>query len=264
MIIDFHTHVFPDELAPRAIAELERQGMVRAVSDGTVAGLLRSMDRAGIDRSVVLPVSTREAQVATINRWIAGVPRDRLIPFGTLFPGMKNVREEAARLAESGIPGVKLHPDYQCTDADDPVMIPIYEACREYDLLVMLHAGVDLAMAPPVRATPEMIASVLDRFPGLRLVAAHLGGNLMPDAVMRFLSGRDVFFDTAYCVGEVPDDLFHALVRGHGTEKVLFATDHPWIEQPSSVARVLNSPVFTGSERRLLFGENALRALGEL
>ncbi len=261
MIIDFHTHIFPDGLAEKAIAALEAQGGMRAVSDGTATGLLRSMDRAGVDRSVVAPVSTRAEQVTAVNRWVSGLDRSRFIPFGTLFPGMSDPGSEAARLAGHGVPGIKLHPDYQGKNADDPLMFSLYEACLDHGLMVLMHAGVDIALYPPAHATPEMIASVLDRYPGLRLVAAHLGGHLMWDEVERFLLGRDVLFDTAYSIGEMPEERFLSLLRRHGPEKVLFATDHPWLGQERAV-RILRDWQLTAAEREMVMGGNAERILG--
>lgn len=260
MIVDAHVHVFPDSLAPKAVAALEAQGGVRAVCDGTVGGLLRSMDRAGIDRSIVHPVSTRAEQVESANRWVTGLARDRIVPFGTLFPGMTDPRGEAARLIERGVPGIKLHADYQGVDADDPLMFPLYEACLEYGLIVLMHAGIDIGLYPPVRATPRMIAAVLDRYPGLRVVAAHLGGHQMWDDVERFLLGRNLFFDTAYSIGDMTEEFFLSLLRRHGAGRVLFATDHPWLEQARAVG-IIRDWALTGAERRMVFGGNAERLL---
>ena len=260
MIIDFHTHVFPDSVAARAVEALEKQGGVHAASDGTVSGLLQSMDKAGVERAVILPVSTRERTVSAINRWAAGLRSDRLIPFGTLFPGMTGVRDEAARLKDSGIRGVKLHPDYQGMNLDDPRMFPLLEACCEYNLTVLTHAGMDIALSPPVRATPEMIAGVLDRFPPLRVIAAHMGGQDIWDEVERFLAGREVLFDTALCFRRMPEHIFRSLLRRHGARRVLFGTDHPWQGQREALD-TLDRWDITPEERCLIRGENALRVL---
>ncbi len=262
MIVDFHTHVFPDDVAPKAIAALEEQGGVPAVSDGTVSGLLRSMDRAGIERSVILPVSTRERQVTAINRWVAGLSGDRLISFGTLFPGMRAVREETARLAEHGIRGIKLHPDYQMVNLDDPRMDTLLDACREYGMTVMVHAGVFIPGYPPGRTTPEMIAGLLDRFPGLRVIVAHMGGLETWDAVERSLSGREVLFDTALCFRRMNETQFLSILRHHGIGRVLFGTDHPWLGQREALD-VLDRWNLTQEERRLIRGDTALRVLRE-
>jgi predicted TIM-barrel fold metal-dependent hydrolase len=173
---------------------------------------------------------------------------------------MRNPEAEAARLAAHGIAGVKLHADYQRVDADDPVMFPLYEACLAHGLMAVMHAGFDVALSPPVRATPRMIAAVLDRFPGLRLVAAHMGGNRMWDEAERYLAGRDMLFDTALFAREIEESVFLSLLRAHGADRVLFATDQPWLDQAHAM-RIMRDWALTARERSLIMGENALRAL---
>ena len=60
MIIDFHTHVFPDKIAERTVRALEKSGNATAYSDGTHSGLLASLRGAGADVAVNLPVLTPE------------------------------------------------------------------------------------------------------------------------------------------------------------------------------------------------------------
>ena len=71
MLIDFHTHVFPDALAPRAIASLSAQANETPSTDGTVAGLCASMKAAGVTHSVTLPVITKVSQFDTVNAFAA-------------------------------------------------------------------------------------------------------------------------------------------------------------------------------------------------
>ena len=67
MIIDFHTHTFPDELADRAVGTLAHSGGIHNYLDGRVHSLTDSMKKAGIDYSVLLPVATKPNQCDTIN-----------------------------------------------------------------------------------------------------------------------------------------------------------------------------------------------------
>ncbi|MBN1422128.1 MAG: amidohydrolase, partial [Planctomycetes bacterium] len=84
MIIDAHTHAFPDPLAARALESLSANaGGIRPFHDGTVAGLIRSMDAAGVDRSVLCPIATRPDQQEGILRWVLAAPRERIIPFAS-------------------------------------------------------------------------------------------------------------------------------------------------------------------------------------
>ena len=67
MVIDFHTHIFPDALAARAIGGLEQSGNVKSVLSGRREDLLASMKRAGVDYSLNLPIASRPKQVESIN-----------------------------------------------------------------------------------------------------------------------------------------------------------------------------------------------------
>ena len=167
MRIDFHTHAFPDKLAVNAVPALEKVGGIQAAGDGTIRGLLASMESAGIDRSVVCPVATKPEQVRGINDWVLGIRDERIIPFGSLFPGMADVADEVRRLKDEGVRGIKLHPDYQKFFVDDEIAFPIYEACEKHGLMILFHAGLDIGLPDPVHAPPEKLASVVERFDGL-------------------------------------------------------------------------------------------------
>ena len=73
-VIDFHTHAFPDALADRAMGQLQARAGIRACLDGRVGSLLASMDRAGIDRSVVCCIATRRGSSI---RFCGGALRSR-------------------------------------------------------------------------------------------------------------------------------------------------------------------------------------------
>jgi predicted TIM-barrel fold metal-dependent hydrolase len=259
-IIDMHTHVFPDALAPSAIASLEEAGDLIARYDGTVAGLVAEMDRSGVDISVTQPVATKPEQVASINDWVAGVASDRIVPFGAMHPDLEGPGDEIARMASLGLRGFKLHPEHQAFDPHEDRMDAIYAAAVEHDMVVFFHAGADV-IHPTVRGTPESFAMVLDEWPDLTFVLAHLGGFRQWRGVAEVLAGRDVWLDTAYTLGHLPDDEFVRLVRHHGVERVLFGSDGPWTD-PAEEAAHLGRLDFTDAELHGLLGGNAEELLG--
>ena len=77
-VIDVHAHAFPDQLARRAVSHIEGLAGVRAVLDGTVSSLLRSMDAAGIERSIVLSIATKPSQFDSILAWSRTVESQRI------------------------------------------------------------------------------------------------------------------------------------------------------------------------------------------
>lgn len=260
-VVDIHTHTFPDTVAATAIPLLAREADGAPVFyDGTVDGLVAAMDRAGIDVSVMQPVATKPSQVASINDWSAMRSSDRIVPFGAMHPAFENPENEIARMASLGLRGFKMHPEYQDFSPDEPRMRAIYGSAREHDMVVLFHAGADIAR-PTLRGTPAALSHVLDDFPDLRVVLAHMGGFRMWDDVERLLAGRDVFLDTAYTLGHLPDDEFVALARAHGIEHVLFGTDGPWTDAAAELEHLSSLP-FTPSELDGILGGNAEALLG--
>lgn len=103
MIVDIHTHVFPDEIASRAIDSLIGDSHTRPFCDGTLAGLLKSRKQAGIDCCVVLPVATSPRQVLHMNdRAIQtnNLYRETgILSFGGMHPDTPDWKQELSRLA---------------------------------------------------------------------------------------------------------------------------------------------------------------------
>jgi predicted TIM-barrel fold metal-dependent hydrolase len=218
------------------------------------------MDQAGVDRAVLAPVATRAGQEEGILRWVQSLRSERLVPFAGLYPTGEDAVGHLHRIADAGIAGIKLHPDYQAYFVDDPAVDPVYAAAADLGLIILFHAGVDIGLPDPVHASPERLARVLDRHPGLRCILAHLGGYRMWDEVERHLVGRSCFFDTAYLAGRVDTTQFLRIVRNHGVERVLFATDYPWSEPVGDLAW-LRSSGLDDRELDLVQGANAARLL---
>ena len=259
-IIDVHAHVFPDAIAPAAIAALAEEGGITPYYDGTVGGLLAAMERAGVSRSVVLPVATKPSQVRTINDWVASLASDRIVPFGAMHPDFEDPAAEIARMASLGIRGIKMHSQHQAFLPTDPRVTRICEAAAERGLVMLFHAGGYVAEHEN-EGRPADFAALLDRHPGLTCVLAHMGGFRQWDEVREHLLGRDVYLDTAYTPGHLPDAEFLALARDHGIERVLFGTDGPWTDAAGEIA-YLRGMGFTPAELDAVLGGNAARLLG--
>jgi predicted TIM-barrel fold metal-dependent hydrolase len=262
-IIDVHTHIWPDPLAPTAVSAVGSQGHIEPFYDGTVDGLKAAMDRAGIDVSILLPVATKARQVRTINDWVATLlGDDRLVSFGAMHPDVEDPAAEMAHMRALGLRGFKMHPEYQAFEPCEPRMAPIYEAAIEQGMTVFFHAGGDVAFTS-VRGTPEAFVTVLETWPGLRAVLAHMGGFRQWHAVTGRLAGRDVLFDTAYTLGHLPDEEFVALAREHGCDRVMFGSDGPWTDAAAQLEHLRRLP-FTESERSAILGGNAERFIAGL
>jgi predicted TIM-barrel fold metal-dependent hydrolase len=259
-VIDVHAHVFPDAIAHTAVHSLVSEGGVRAYYDGTVAGLVAAMDRCGVDRSVIVPVATKASQVRTINDWVASLADERLVAFGAMHPEFEDPAAEVERMASLGIRGIKLHSQQQAFLPDEPRMAPIYEAAIAHDMVILFHAG-GFVVEHAHEARPEDFARMLDAYPRLRCILAHMGGYRRWDEVREHLCGRDAYFDTAYSPRHLPDAEFVSLARDHGIERILFGTDGPWTDAADEIAYIRRMG-FSAAEAEAVLGGNATRLLG--
>lgn len=266
MIIDFHTHAFPDKIAQRTVDALASESGMTPLTDGTVAGLKERLAESGVDLGVILPVVTRPEQFAGINRFAASVCETGLISFGGIHPDDGAPEAHVKEIASLGLKGIKLHPDYQRTFVDDERYVRIVTAALAEGLIVVTHAGVDVGFpGHPVRCTPERAARLLDRISDgkeeLPIVFAHGGGYEMHADVMRHLAGRGVYVDLSMTHRMSNEDEVTELVRAHGAERVLFGSDCPWGD-PKETADFVRSLDLTDAEKDAILGGNAKRLLG--
>lgn len=261
-IVDIHTHAFTDDLAAKAVPALlqSADGSLTAHYDGTIAGLVREMDRTGVDVSVIQPVATKAAQVTAINDWAAAQASERIIPFGAMHPDLDDPAAEVARMRRMGLRGFKMHPEHQSFSPDEPRLDAVYAAAAAHGMIVLFHAGADV-IHPTVHGTPESFAAVIDRHPDLTAILAHLGGFREWRGVAEHLAGRDVWLDTAYTPGNLPDEEFVALVRAHGVDRVLFGSDGPWTDAAAEMEHLRSLPL-SSRELEDILGGNACRLLG--
>jgi uncharacterized protein len=233
--IDFHTHAFPDAIAPVAMEKLSSTAGVRPRGDGTVGGVLASMDRCGIAASVVHSIATAPRQAVSIRRWALSIRSPRIIPFPSVHPGSATMREELEAIAADGFTGIKLHPEYQDFYCDEDRLLPLYRACRDLGLVVFFHAGEDISFPPSDRAAPRRLAAVRSACPGLIIIAAHSGGWRRWEEVGTCLLGEDLYLEISFTRGHLPDGLFRDLLTGHRPDRILFGSDFPWDDQGDSL-----------------------------
>ena len=263
MTVDFHTHVFPDKIAASTVAALESRGGTPAHSDGTVSGLLLGLREAGVTAAVNLPVLTKPTQFDSILAFAKDINgreygAERIISFAGIHPLDENIEEHLNAVYDAGIPGIKIHPDYQGTFFDDERYVRIISEAKRLGLIVVTHAGFDIGFkGEEIRCTPTRVLRLLDKVGGYgRLVLAHLGGGEFTREVIDLLCGEDVYFDTAYNLSLVDPVLVSALIEKHGADRILFATDSPWQNIKRELC-VLDALGLSSRERQLILSENA-------
>ena len=270
-VIDFHTHVFPDKIAARTIEALlsELDDDSKAYTDGTLEGLKKSMKESAADYSVVLPVVTKVSQFESVNKYAAEINgKDNIISFGGIHPENDNIEEKLDYIKSLGLKGIKLHPDYQKTFIDDERYIKIISYCVKIGLIVSIHAGVDIGLPDVVHCTPYRAEKMIEAVCGsikttetAKIVLAHIGGYDLYDEVEQLLVGAPVYFDLSYGLDKIDETRLLRIIRNHGADKVLFATDSPWAGQAEFIEK-MNSLPLTNEEKELIMYKNAEKLLG--
>ncbi|MBP3580329.1 MAG: amidohydrolase [Clostridia bacterium] len=265
MIIDFHTHAFPDKLADKAVAHLYELGGMPPKSDGKISGLIRCMDEDGVDASVVLSIATKPQQETNVNNFaISLLENPRIIPFGSVFPGSDTALTEIERLHKSGVKGIKMHPEYQDFYIDEDRVAPIYKKCGELGMIVLLHCGGDVAYEPPYHGTPELIEKIVNKFCDTTFVAAHMGGfDLWEEFANTVKPHKNLYIDTSMTntAKHLDNEIGHRIFETHGYDKFLFGSDSPWERHYKSMEK-LYSYGFSDEVNKKILGENAVKLLG--
>ncbi len=261
-VIDFHTHVFRDDVAERAIDSMSDDVRYHAYYDGTVEGLLTAMDEAGIAVSVLAPVATSAKQVRSINDWTASMMSGRLVAFGAMHPGYPEPGVEIARMAALGMKGIKLHAEFQSFHPHEDRLRPIYQAAQEHGMIMLFHAGSDPKF-DTVSGSPKVFRELATEYPGLTFVLAHMGGYQMWDEVAAELVGLPVYFDTSQATELLSPEDLAALIRAHGTDKVVFGSDGPWADAAAALGALRTAGLSADELERILWS-NAAQLLGRV
>ncbi len=268
MIIDFHTHVFPDKIVKRTIAILESNiekhshCIYHAVGDGSVSGLIENMKNESIDASVVLPIATSPKQTENINAFAEIINgKDGIYSFGSLHPDNDDIDGILERIKESGLKGIKLHPEYQSFYIDSKPALKILKKCEELGLYTILHAGNDHGCPPPLHCVPERLKNILGEVSGKYIIAAHMGGWSMWEEACKHIVGTPIMIDTCFSLHLMDKKMASYMIKAHGADKVLFGTDWPWYSQAKTYEH-LSTLDLTEDEMEFISSVNARKILG--
>jgi predicted TIM-barrel fold metal-dependent hydrolase len=264
-MIDTHTHIFPDKIAPKIVEKMRTEETWIALSgDFTLKDLKAYMARCGIEAVFTFCVAERPKAVPPANDFLISITDHRTVfGFGTILPDMEDPVAEVRRIRERGLRGIKFHSLFQPIGAGDENLYPIYEEMARTGMIAYFHVG-PAHPSDPARTSPQDVARIKERFPALKIVAAHFGGLFMLEEARRWVIGKDIYIDTCWGPNiqsleakEVID-----LVRSHGPEKVLFATDYPSTLDPGPQIEWWKVLPLRKEEKELIFRGNARRLIG--
>ena len=236
-IIDIHTHIYPDAVAQKATDSIKDfYEIPGADMNGTVSMLRSRGAEAGISQFVILPVSVTPDRTRHINDFILQqtVQYDEFIGFGTVHAKMENIGDEVQYILDKGLRGIKMHPDFQRFDIDDPRLFPVYEAVSGR-IPVILHMGdrrYDYSQ-------PARLRHVLELFPNLDVIAAHFGGYGMYEEAYKQLWDKNCVFDISSSMMFMEDGIAERYINQYGAERMAYGTDYPLWDPVIEVQRFL-------------------------
>lgn len=260
MIIDFHTHVFPNHIAFKALEKLQAAAKTKANTQGTITSLLQSMDRAGIDTSIICSIATRPGQFDNILQWSETIQSPRIIALPSIHPDETAVEQKLSQIREKGFLGIKMHPYYQDFFLNESRLTPIYDSLIQENLLVVMHTGYDIAFEYDDRVTPRPIAELISRYPALKLITTHFGAWSAWDEVEKHLIGKPVYIETSLALQSISSEQAKRMFRAHPPEFLIFGSDSPWEDQKESIARIKALNLGKELEKRIFY-ENARNLL---
>jgi len=273
MIIDFHTHVFPPQIKKNRSKYIDSDPCFAILYSNkeaklaTADELIASMDKAGIDISVILNHgwATHELCVETNDYILESIARypKRLIGFCAIQPYSTSAAiAEVERCAKGGIKGIgELRPDVQLLNLnDEEVMEPFIEVVKKQKLILHIHASEPVGHQYPGKGsiTPDILYPFITSYPDLTVVCAHWGGGLPFYALMPEVEKAmsKVFFDTAASPLLYRPQVYNQVIQ----DKILFGSDFPLIGQGQLLKEIssLNLPQKT---KKLILSGNAQRLL---
>ena len=262
MIIDFHTHFYPEKIVERALATAREKANIEPALNGRKEALLASMHHAGIDHSIALPLVTAPGKGSGVLQWAKEQVSPELIMLGSIHPRDPDFAADLELAHEYNFPGIKVHPEYQSFSFDEFELDPVWQTISDMGFFMITHAGEDSGFAPPFHSNPESLRKFHDRHPNLQLVIAHGGSWKMWEDVKIYLAGCKVYFDLAYVGESLSRQAYKDLVIALGIENCLFGTDSPWCDQTHALELLHDLKLGSYAEEMIHAG-NACTLLGK-
>lgn len=263
MIINAHTHIYPDKIA-KAVEDMFSRQFGPLYGSFKVSSLLDDMTKCGIDTSFVFCIAERPEVVKAANDFVISVhDNKKIVALGTIHPDFEEYKQEINKLRQHGIRGIKFSSIFQDFYPDEERMLRIYQELGE-DMIVYFHAGEDLGLPlEEAHTTPQRLAWVLDMFPKLKVVAAHFGGLHMLDEAKKYLVGKELYLDTVWTpsLAGLDSQEVVRLIHEHGSHKILFGTDYPVTNTKEEIDCVSKLPL-SAEDKELIFYKNAKRLFG--
>lgn len=257
-IIDTHAHIYPAKIARKAVAAIgDFYDIPMDVEEGTVDVLIENGKICGVKNYLVHSVATTAPQTESINRFIKSEmdKHPELVGFAAMHQDCKDFDKEFELIEQLGLQGIKLHPDFQKFDIDDPKVFEIYKRA-EGKYPILFHMGDNRYDF----SRPKKLRNIIEKFPDLTVIAAHFGGYRCWDEAREYLKDTKVYFDTCSSLEYISKEYATERIHEYGVERILFATDFPMWRIDQELERFFKLDL-TDTERKNILYNNAAKLL---
>jgi predicted TIM-barrel fold metal-dependent hydrolase len=278
MIIDIHTHIFPQAIRRDRQAHFAEEPAFRLLYErprarlAGAAELIAAMDRSGVDRAVVFGFPWRSAERFRrhndyVMQAVATHP-ERLIGLACFDVMHPEAPAETRRCLAGGLKGVGELAFYGAgiTEANLAQMATVMAICRAHQVPVMIHTNEPVGHQYPGKApnTLQQIYRLVGRFRENQIILAHWGAGLfffglLKKEVRETL--RNVYFDTAASPFVYAPGIWPIACELAGADKILFGTDFPLLN-PGRYFDEINTSPLTQEDRMRILGRNAAELFG--
>ncbi|RJP82029.1 MAG: amidohydrolase [Desulfobacteraceae bacterium] len=277
MIIDFHTHIFPEDICQNREKYFHQEPAFKLLYDSPKSKLvpaetiLNAMDNHRIDISVVFGFPWKNRKTSQFcNDYILDVVSrypNRFKGFCCFDPATENAGKETERCIQAGLSGVGELAFYQ--SGIDRTMLdqlqPVMEICREKNLPVLIHTNEPVGHQYPGK-TPNTLSQIYEiprTFPDNTIVLAHWGGGIFFYHLLKKETRdvlQNVYYDTAASPFLYNPEIYPLSCRLAGSEKILFGSDFPLLS-PARYFTELDMAGIDPETKNNILGNNAARLL---
>jgi len=250
--IDFHTHVYPEKIAVKATQNLSSSFGKDGEWPATAENLVIFEKAAGIEKSVILPVAIKEAQVRKINEFAVSAKTEfseHIIGFGALHAAQENLIEEIDFIKNSGLKGIKIHPDQQLFPIDDQRLFDAYKYLSELQIPVLFHCGSKTSDL----SHPSRLKNLAKLFPELKIVGAHFGGWTIFDEAYELVRNENIHFDMSSSIYIMGTEKTAKFINDYGVGKIFFGTDFPLSDPIEEIKKFLSLNISDDAKEKIAY-----------
>jgi uncharacterized protein len=282
MIIDCHAHIYSriimeNVLSIEGLAEFLHLDRGAVAARTNVSALKKEAASAGVQACFLLPVAPASRIKESNDQFMAMADGDpNLFTAGAIHPAAPDVEDELQRLGERGIRGLKLSSFTQKFDLVSEENFRLFEKIqklnvrynRQFFVIIDTFYEADrfFNATREFVTTPEKMGQLVNQFPEINMIAAHMGGLAAPFAEIEdyLTPRRNLYLDTSNAAHMLSRRDFIRLMNIHGPDRILFGTDWPWFghkEELAFIQGLLKEAEFTQEEQSKIFGGNFAKLL---